>query len=169
MKKWQIIKATAFGLLVIALYLNIAGNTASAQPGTPNDPLVSRSYMERRIAELMEYVGHNYARFSDLSSTVLPEPPPVTLNTQDIFTIVRAEPGTTLIGMASTEIILRGGQATVVTETSGLVNVTSGNDLTNGQAVPANHLLIVPQADGRGLRFQSVSYLMVRGDFYFAN
>jgi len=171
--KWQVAKIFAFGLLIVGLFLNVAGNTASAQPGTPSDPLVSRNYMERRMAELMDYVSRNYARIGDANVQQVPAdfPPPVSAPPagQSVFAIVRAEPGTSLIGAASTEIILRSGQASIITETSGLVNVTTGTDLTNGQAVPANNLLIVPQADGRGLRFQAVSYLMVRGDFHFAN
>jgi len=172
--KWQVAKIFAFGLLIVGLFLNVAGNTASAQPGTSSDPLVSRNYMERRIAELLDYVSLNYARIHDVNVHQVPAdfPPPV-LSTppaaQAVFTIVRAEPGTSLIGAASTEIILRSGQATIITDTSGLVNVTAGTDLAHGQAVPANNLLIVPQADGRGLRFHAVSYLMVRGDFHFAN
>ncbi|MCL2398693.1 MAG: hypothetical protein FWC91_02980 [Defluviitaleaceae bacterium] len=159
--------------------------TVYAQPGTPEDPLVSRSYINNRIAELedqitqltnaleaillLDSVIDPNMIFSSNQSNQLYQPlPQVTISSgPELFRVVRAEPGMILIGEASTEIILRAGEATVIAGANGLANVTTGVDLTNGQAVPHNHLLIVPQADGRGLRFHTVAYLMVRGDYHF--
>lgn len=158
----------------------IFGTTVYAQPGTPGDPLVSRSYLESRIAELEARINQLMLEIemlapieiSEISPDVfppgIPTPPtqfPIDPRPGAIFQVVRAEPGSTLFGGASTEIILRAGDATIVSGPNGLANVTTGVDLMNGQAVPLNHLLIVPQDDGRGLHFHTVAYLMVKGHY----
>ena len=48
---------------------------------------------------------------------------------------------------------------------SGPVRVTQGVDLGSGSAVPANHLLLVPRDDGRGIKATSDAIVMVRGEF----
>jgi len=80
--------------------------------------------------------------------------------------VVELAPGQILKGYSGTEIILRGGQATVIdSELGGLCDVTGGVDLRGGEAVPSNHLLIVPRDDGRGIKAVSAAIAMVRGDF----
>jgi hypothetical protein len=81
------------------------------------------------------------------------------------FEALRVESGQSIIVENGTELILRSGRAVVVAGPNGLVNMTSGTDLENGQAVPANHLLIAPRTDGRGLRFTADSWIMVRGGY----
>jgi len=151
----------SFAFLVLVGVLIFAAVTVFAQPGTPEDPLVSRSYVDRRIAELE-------ARISALAlqTPEAPAAPVTTTTTRELFQVVRAEPGTALIGHASTEVILRAGEATVIAGYNGIANITSGVDLMNGQAVPMNNLLIFPVDDGRGLRFHTTVYLMVKGDFH---
>ena len=80
--------------------------------------------------------------------------------------VVELAPGQALKGFSGTEIILRGGQATIIdSELGGICDATAGIDLRGGEAVPSNHLLIVPRDDGRGIRAQSSVIVMVRGDF----
>ena len=149
------------------------GYSLSAQPGTHNDPLVSRSYVNNRISELEAQIALLSAALLNLEAAGLPldtAMPPVASGPapqREVFEVVRAEAGTILVGGASTEIILRSGEATVLAAYNGLANVTTGVDVMNGQAVSLNHLLIVPQGDGRGLRFHAVSHVMVKGDYHF--
>jgi len=78
--------------------------------------------------------------------------------------IVVLEPGQVLECAAGTEIILRTGQAVAVgSEAGGLSDVTEGRDVADGERISANHLLIVPRADGRGLRAVTRVIVMVRG------
>jgi len=165
---------------VIAIFAVLAvfiSTTANATPGTPTDPLVSRSYVDTRIAELEETITALTRIIADMQvsgadfPTHVPVPPDTNWGqgtNRELFEVIRVESGSTLIGGASTEIILRAGQATVVAGENGLVNVTSGQDIANGQTVPLNNLLIVPVADGRGLRFSTAAYIMVKGDFTIA-
>ena len=157
MAKLKCAKILVFSLVIGVLYFGI---TVSAQPGTSEDPLVSKSYVDGRIAELEARIAQMDG-FAEIPAT------PFQTVERELFRVVRAEPGTVLIGGASTEIILRSGEATVVAGPNGLANVTAGQDVMNGQAVQLNNLLIVPQADGRGLRFHTAAYLMVKGDYHF--
>ncbi len=109
-------------------------------PGGEQDPLVSRSYVEERLLQEIE------------SKTKM--------------VVVEVPAGRKLIGYAGTEIIVRGGQATAFdTPQGGLSDVTGGTDLRMGDAAPANHLLIVPRDDGRGILAVTPLFVMVRGTY----
>jgi len=166
MTKQKLAKMIAASLAVGTLCFGVIVN---AQPGTPDDPLVSRSYVNTRIASLEAQIAQLTALLESGGVTVTDpghhvHAPAVE---RELFAVVRAEPGMVLIGGASTEIILRAGEATVIAGPNGLANVTTGIDVMNGQAVQLNHLLIVPQADGRGMRFHTTAYLMIKGDYHF--
>ena len=192
MKKIKLIRILGFTAIVSLMYFGV---TVFAQPGTPEDPLVSRSYVDNRIAELEAlvaslvaalegvdpdafdnngFISDNGFYLGDFNGAEIGMPllPPQVMTSpsteRELFRVVRAEPGMILIGRESTEIILRAGEAIITAGDNGIANVTSGIDLMNGQQVPLNNLMIVPQDDGRGLIFQTVAYLMIRGDFFFA-
>jgi len=165
MTKRKLAKVIAASLTIGTLCFGVIVN---AQPGTPDDPLVSRSYVNTRIASLEAQIAQLSALVESGGFTVTDTTAHVPGPTveRELFAVVRAEPGMILIGGASTEIILRAGEATVIAGPNGLANVTSGIDVMNGQAVQLNHLLLVPQADGRGMRFHTTAYLMVKGDYH---
>ena len=76
------------------------------------------------------------------------------------------ESGQSVIGGAGTEIILRSGDAKAIDNgVDGLADVTGGSDLKGGKVVPANHLLLCPRDDGRGIKAESVCWVMVRGSY----
>lgn len=80
--------------------------------------------------------------------------------------VVEIPAGKQLLGSAGTEIILRSGSATAIdTKSGGLSDVTAGKDLKMGDAAPANHLLIVPRDDGRGIKAVTPLFVMVRGSY----
>lgn len=104
------------------------------EPGSPADPLVTVSWVTEHVASRTDLV------------------------------VVELPAGARLIGEAGTELILRSGQATAIDSLlGGLANVTRGVDLRMGEVVPANHLLIVPRGDGRGLFAVTPIVVMVRG------
>lgn len=74
--------------------------------------------------------------------------------------------GQTLVGGAGTEIIVRSGTAKAVAgQLGGVCDLTGGRDLAQGETVKANHLLLVPRADGRGIRADTAVWVMVRGPY----
>lgn len=80
--------------------------------------------------------------------------------------VVNLRSGQSLLAEGGTEIILRGGRAVVIASPlGGLCDVTQGRDLSAGEVIPANHLLIVPRDDGRGVKAETDTILMVRGGY----
>ncbi len=126
----------------------------AADPGSSADPLVSMSYInDVLMPQVRSYVD---------SKTME--------GTSSAYKIVNLKKGQTVIGAQSTEFILRMGTASVVaTEKGGLADVTAGYDLPNGSVMPANHLLIVPFEDWRGVTMQSDGILMIKGVYSVHN
>ena len=63
-------------------------------------------------------------------------------------------------------MILRMGSATVnASQSGGLSDVTAGFDLPQGYAMPANHLLVVPINDGRGVTMTTDGKIMIKGAY----
>lgn len=82
------------------------------------------------------------------------------------MTVIELAPGDVLKGFSGTEIILRSGKAIVMdSDQGGLCDVTQGVDLRGGAEAPANHLLIVPRDDGRGVKASTHAFVMIRGNF----
>lgn len=111
----------------------------TGDPGSAADPIVSKSYVDQQVKALADQVS---------------------------FQVVNLPQGVSLIGESGTEIVLRAGQATVLASSlGGLLDVTGGQDLPQGLPVEPNHLLIVPRADGRGVRASMDAVLMVKGAY----
>ena len=129
--------------------------------GTDGDPLVSVSYIDKKvIPAIKEYVD------SKLTSNPSSEIMTSTSGNPQVFTVVSVSAGNKIIGEAGCELILRMGNAVVIAnEKGGLADTTTGTDLANGASCPANHLLIVPVSDGRGLSVSTDALIMVKGKF----
>jgi len=110
------------------------------EPGSADDPLVTRSFVEDYV---QKHAGGGLT-----------------------WEIAELKAGQVFAGKAGTEFILRSGRATVVDPTgSGIPDLTTGANLTNGSSVPANHLCLVPRADGRGLKATTAVIVMHRGGY----
>lgn len=136
-----------------------AGTLAAAGAGgTAEDPVVTKGYIEQVVMPQVEnYVNAKAADFAAGNGSA---------SAPASFTVVNMSKGQTLIAAAGTELILRMGSATIVaTEKGGLADTTFGEDLSNGTAMPANHLLIVPVADGRGITASNDVLVMVKGGY----
>lgn len=114
---------------------------AGGEPGTTADPLVTKSFVE-------DYVNEKLGTGSGGSQW-------------DVKVI---QPGGTFLGGAGTEVVLRSGKATCIDPTtSGILDITSGGNVVDGQQIPANHLLVVPREDGRGFKAETEVIIMYRG------
>lgn len=111
---------------------------ALSGPGSAQDPLVTKSFVEEYVNKLLGQQGGGW-------------------------TIENVAPGQTVEAKAGTELIVRAGKA-VVSDPSrnGIADLTSGTNLAAGQAAAANHLLLVPK-DGRGLKASTAVVVMYRG------
>lgn len=124
-------------LLVVALAFGTVGAvTMFATPGDSSDPIITLSYIENVLKGEMT------------------------------FKVVNMKKGNVLTCEAGTELILRMGKANIfATAKGGVADLTAGTDLTDGTAVPANHYLVVPVADGRGIKATNDVIVLVKGDY----
>ena len=125
-------------------------------PGSEEDPVVSKSYVDKKYEELKSYID------TELKDTSKPSN-----NNSGDFVIVELQKGQKIIGGASTEIIVRSGVAkAIVRDLGGLSDLTLGRDLGQDERVVSNHLILVPRNDGRGIYAEANgTFVMVRGDY----
>ena len=166
-KTWVILLVAA--LFAVSCFAAVFAD--DAVPGTAADPVVSKSYMDAQIDILKTQISTLQQQVDKLeasggsgtpSTPVTPSQPAEAPK----FEVVKVDAGKSVIGSASTEIILRSGTATAIAGASGGVSdVTEGVDLSQDTSVTKNHLLIIPVDDGRGIRCTSVCYVMIKGDY----
>lgn len=81
-----------------------------------------------------------------------------------VLQVLELKSGQTVRAAAGTELILRAGRAAAVTSPQGgLADLTAGRDIQAGEAVPVNHLLLIPRGDGRGLKALTPAVILARG------
>lgn len=150
--------------------LTAEGAGVSTQPGTADDPVVTKSYVDQAIQQAIKGGGTTTAP----TTPSTPNPTTPTKNddngaSADAIEIVEVKPGKILIASAGAEFIVRSGKAVVYSEdTSGVADLTDGKDIGNGGTVANNHLLSFPRA-GRGIQVaEGNKYnltVMVRGGY----
>ncbi|MCL2362691.1 MAG: hypothetical protein FWC73_12870 [Defluviitaleaceae bacterium] len=170
---YTIVIAVLAGLLLLS-HLSVP---VAAQPGTASDPLVTQRYVDDLVADLQRQINALQGGGGDAGGITAAERNAIVNEVlQDMgdsqvvpFTPLFLPAGSTLIANAGVEFILRSGSATVIAGPNGLVDVTGGRDIGNGQVVSRNHLMLVPATDGRGLNILTDSWLMIKGGFIIAN
>jgi hypothetical protein len=182
--------AIGVGVWVGSVYSNTAIGAGTIQPGTADDPVVTKSYVDQQIQQALggkistgsgntsSGAESNPGNGSNTGSTGTGNSsntggdttlPPLVSGASDALEIVMVKPGQQLIGATGAEFIVRSGKAVIVSEgTNGVADLTDGVDLTNGQEAPNNHLLSFPK-DGRGITvLEGNKYsltVMVRGGY----
>ncbi|MCM3628093.1 hypothetical protein M3194_12025 [Paenibacillus glycanilyticus] len=127
----------------------------AAVPGSADDPVVTKSYVDEQIAKAGGSGG----------GTTQPE----TGGGSAKLEVVSVPNGKTLIANEGTEVVVRAGKAIVyTTDSNGIADLTDGKDLTNGKSIPANHHILFPRA-GRGVTtdpsYTKSLTLLVRGSY----
>lgn len=147
-------KRLKFGLIitVILIVASVTVYAAGSNPGSLDDPVVTKSYVDEQINKIAQSGGGSSG------------------GTAEII-VEELKAGDILIANAGTEVILRGGNAVAYGEGSnGIPDVTGGSDLAIGNIVPNNHQLIFPRDDGRGIKItKGPAYIMVRGGYSITN
>lgn len=173
---WKV--ATAAVLLAGGVWagslLNVTAEGAGvgSQPGTAEDPVVTKSYVDQQIQKALSGGG---ATTPAATATPVPNATNAPVATTNPTTssneseIVDVKPGQTLIASAGAEFIVRAGKAVIYSkDANGVADLTDGKDLLNGVSAPQNHLLSFPR-DGRGITVQEGQTLglvvMVRGGY----
>ncbi len=135
--------AAALTIIFSVFAVTVAAAAAADTPGSENDPVVTKSYVDSQIAK---YSGNG--------------------GTSNEYTVVEVEAGQLVLGGEGTEIILRSGEASAIDNgANGVSDLTAGQDLITGQNVSLNHLLLVPRDDGRGIYALTDIFVMIRGPY----
>ena len=161
----------------------------AGQPGSDSDPLVTKSYVDQKIAQLSAQIGSgsgsgsgtvNNATIAQLQTDVgdltkfiidaLSEIEALKTRVAGLengFIVVEATAGQKIILAGGSEAILRSGSAEAIVGTNGgLVDASVGGDINkNGMKIPVQHLLISARSDGRGMLIKEKSYLLIRGSY----
>lgn len=155
-------KIFIFGILILVLLSYVV---FAAEPGSKDDPLVSQSYIEEVIIpQMVEYIDNKVANVEEQYNNE--DNNSETDKELNSFRVVSVKKDQKLIGGNGTELILRMGTGNIIaTEKGGIADVTIGTDLPNGDKIPANHLLIIPLSDGRGIIAASDMLVMVKGAY----
>jgi len=116
----------------VMIYTHSDSRADSAKPGSIDDPLVTKSYVDKLLAGGSTGGGQG--------------------TTQGIeTTVVSVNPGEVLLAKAGAQFVLRAGKGVAYSsDANGISDVTDGKDIKSGQPVANNHLLIFPR-DGRGV------------------
>lgn len=142
-------KKIVFILMLAAVTITVL---AAAEPGSVEDPLISKSYIDTVLMpQIKDMIGFTTGGEGTIAES---------------YTVVSLKKGERLICDAGCELIVRMGSAKIIATTKGgIADVTSGFDLSNNADVPSNHHLIVPVGDGRGLLSLSDMLVMVKGGY----
>lgn len=161
MKKLSFKKILAASACTLALCLP----SASADPGSESDPLITKSYVDQILMpQIKSYVDTQVANVDTGSGDEQVQLPPASGSV--VYNVVNVSKNQTVIGGKSCHMILRMGSGKIVaTSKGGVCDATAGTDLANGTSVPSNHLLIVPLDDGRGVKMTSDGILMISGSY----
>ncbi|WP_276353564.1 hypothetical protein [Cohnella caldifontis] len=142
-KRWLVAAAGVVLSGVVGLFaLNSSVQADSSQktPGSSDDPIVTKSYVDQKIAEITRNGGASSASGSGNGSNSM------------ALEIVVVPSDKTIYVKAGGELIVRTGKAIAVSsDTNGLSDLTDGLDIAPGKPVNNNHLLLFPK-DGRGVK-----------------
>ncbi|NDD29538.1 MAG: hypothetical protein EB084_14855 [Proteobacteria bacterium] len=116
--------------LPLAALLLLATPSIAAEPGSKDDPIVTRSYLETLYS----------------------------------WQVTSLQEGQTVSLDLGVQFVVRSGSAVVVgVGAEGLLDLTAGKELRDGERIPPCHLVLSPASDHRGVRAMSQVVLLTRG------
>jgi len=161
----------ALGAIMALALFGAVSVATSGDPGTSTDPVVTKSFVEKRLSEISAVIDKKLELLSDRvddveavtetgsgSGPAAPGAPPA-------FAVVELADGDLVTFGENTQVILRGGAATAIAAENDLPDVTGGTGLGLGTKVPLNHLIIIPKNDGRGMKIVDRAWLMIAGQY----
>lgn len=161
-------------ILAVVLLSGTSLYAADNLLGTKADPIVTKSYVDMKIAQIIKENGDAGNNTQLIAKVEAQEKQIASLIDQiekieaqkSTFEIVDVPAGKTIYGKQGSEMIIRSGEGRIVASLAGGVqDVTDGVDLAGDVAAPKNNLLIVPREDGRGIAANKPMTIMVRGGY----
>ena len=169
-------KRAIVSIIVLAAFALVsgAGILALAAPGTQSDPFVTLSYLTEifrpRIMADVSAAGQEMTdrfneQMTDLETKLQASQAsqPSAPNAADKFSVVTLSRGQSLTCSVGTEIMLRIGTAAGSGSAPALVDYTTGDTLSSGTALTANHMYLIT-IEGNGIRATAdMVRVLVRG------
>ena len=146
------IKRIGIGLGAIII---LGGSVVFSEVGTDRDPLVTKTYVDKKIDEIKSYIDRKILN---------------TNNNANEFVVVEVPKGISIILGGGSQAILRSGRSKSISKTingteNGLADLTEGKDLKMNESITINHLLLTPRDDGRGISAVTDSIFLIKGDY----
>ncbi|WP_308636662.1 hypothetical protein [Paenibacillus silvisoli] len=147
-------------------------------PGSANDPVVTKSYIDKQVADLVKaelakqtgQSGSGVKEIQDMLDAFRAEMEQSGGGSQQVE-VVTVPVGKRLIAKDGAEFIVRAGKAMAYSgDSNGISDLTDGKDIKSGYDVPNNHLILFPRG-GRGVTAQTGQKtgltVLVRGQYEF--
>lgn len=180
LKKVHIVFIFTAALTIYGLAFSGAGAASAAEPGSDADPIVSKSYVDAKINELLVRLNVQNVQINELTEknkqlsdslaqaeAAIQELKGGNSGRAQLFEVLELTMGQSLICGAGTEVILRGGKATaIISQDGGLADLTAGTEIKSALDIPLQHLLLISRDDGRGLKVTAdKAWIMVKGSY----
>lgn len=174
------------GSMIWTSSANNTGLVNPNQPGSVNDPLITKSYVDQVVAgqvktELEKQLQGQLEQLDKLLADKQKEMDDKIAQFQKQLdaliskaggmTVVELEPNQTMYADPGATFIVRNGTTIAVsTDANGIPDVTGGKDLMDGTPIELNHMLIFPR-EGRGIKstHSSTVFVMVTGGYTVMN
>jgi hypothetical protein len=183
-------KKIIFMLMVASVTGWLIGSWSHAEeltttPGTVDDPLVSKSYLDEQVEKLVgreldamqkgfnqqltDAIATNQAQAKQDLAQELKKMRESAVSAQTNYEIVPVKSGQMIVLGGGAEAIVRQGKAQLFSpDANGISNITVGKALFNRDQLVNDHLLVFPR-DGRGIfqqsNFKADLIVMVRGGY----
>lgn len=173
----KIAQRTAYMLIGGISVLLVSGISMASlgDAGTQTDPLVTKSYVEKRLTEIEKKVTDaataqttqqvNSAK-SQLEALIKASASTGGSTGASEFSLIQVKTGDVIIMGENAQFVMRAGLATAIGgQGGGLSDLTAGKDLKNGESLETNHLVLIPKNDGRGIKMGYDGWLMIKGSY----
>lgn len=163
-KKWLFIIIHVIFAIILATQIIQATQTRTAEPGSQEDPIVTKSYVDAAVDDHVLAIEQLQLLCNSLEDEMEKMKGQLSEDKSNAFQIVTVEAGYRLYAGNGTELVLRAGNAVALAgKSGGLADTTSGKDLAGNTKIAPNHLLIAASNDGRGAKALSKCWFLVRG------
>lgn len=165
MRRGRFVRGTLITLAISAIACATA--LAASNYGTKDDPLITKSYVDQvfKPALIQEVKTEVDATAVDLQKQIDDAVSKSAAVNVENFTKVTLGSGQTLSCHSGTEFILRDGSARCAAPSSvGLMDVTYGTGIDDGDSLEENHLYMVSESND-GLTARSSITVLVRGAY----
>lgn len=160
-------------LLSISVYFNITlAADSTPEPGSDQDPLVSKSYVDSHTASQTQELADLKAKYETAQSEIKTLKDEVeSLKTSgggggQSMKVVSVKAGQAVYTGAGTEVVICQGKAVAIKgQGGGLLDVTAARELPSGAALVLNHLNISSRDDNRGFKTDSACRILVWGAY----